>query len=126
MKYLGEFWINVILLWSSPVMTKRSMLLWFPTKDTSQSDPQQNSRLRPLDKTLPFICAQFNWIQFLVVSKTLLSYRCIVTVIVLWLYLTVSWVGVQCVIVVFPDHTNLLYDGKLAENNSFLFRFNQI
>ena len=30
----------------------------------------------------------------------LLSYRCIVTVNVLWLFLTVPWVGLQCVIVV--------------------------
>ena len=29
-------------------------------------------------------------------------------VIVLWLFLTVPWVGQQCVIVVFPDHTHLL------------------
>ena len=28
-------------------------------------------------------------------------------VIVMWLFLTVSWVGLRCVIVVFPDHTYL-------------------
>ena len=28
---------------------------------------------------------------------------------VLWLFLTVLWVGLQCVIVVFPDHTQLLF-----------------
>ena len=45
----------------------------------------------------------------------LLSYRCLVTVNVLWLFLTVQWVGLQCVIVVFPDHTHLflLYSRKL-------------
>ena len=32
----------------------------------------------------------------------------IVTINVMWLLLTVSWVGLQCVIVVFPDHTHLL------------------
>ena len=37
----------------------------------------------------------------------LLSYKCIVTINVLWLFLTVPWVGLQCVIVVFPDHTHL-------------------
>ena len=37
----------------------------------------------------------------------LLSYRCLVTVNALWLYLTVPWVGLQCVIMVFPDHTHL-------------------
>ena len=38
-----------------------------------------------------------------------LSYRCYVTIYVLWLFLTVPWVGLQCVIVVFPDHTHLLF-----------------
>ena len=28
----------------------------------------------------------------------------------LWLFLMVMWVGLQCVIVVFPDHTRLLFD----------------
>ena len=28
------------------------------------------------------------------------------TVIVLWLFLMVPWVGLQCVIVLFPDHTH--------------------
>ena len=39
----------------------------------------------------------------------LLSYRRLVTVNVLCLFLTVKWVGLQCVIVVFPDHTHLLF-----------------
>ena len=30
-------------------------------------------------------------------------------VIVVWLFLTVPWVGLQYVIVVFPDHTHLLF-----------------
>ena len=30
-----------------------------------------------------------------------------VTVSVLWLFLTVPWLDLQCVIVVFPDHTHL-------------------
>ena len=38
------------------------------------------------------------------VDLLLLSYRCIVTINVLWLFLTVLWVGLQYVIVVFPDH----------------------
>ena len=38
----------------------------------------------------------------------LLFYECFVTVYVLWLFLTVPWVGLQCEIVVFPDHTYLL------------------
>ena len=39
----------------------------------------------------------------------LLSFKCLVTVNVLWLFLTVLWVVLQCVIVVFPDHTHLLF-----------------
>ena len=30
------------------------------------------------------------------------------TVSVMWLFLTMPWVGLQCVIVVFPDHSHLL------------------
>ena len=38
----------------------------------------------------------------------LLSYRCVLTLNVLWLFRAVSWVGLLCVIVVCPDHTHLL------------------
>ena len=41
------------------------------------------------------------------VALLLLSSRCIATIHVLWLFLTVPWVGLPCVIVVFPDHTHL-------------------
>ena len=34
---------------------------------------------------------------------------CIVVVIVLVLFIMVMWVGLLCVIVVFPDHTHLLF-----------------
>ena len=44
------------------------------------------------------------------VALLLLSYRCIVTLNVLWLFFTVPWVDLQCVIVVFPDHTHLLFE----------------
>ena len=43
------------------------------------------------------------------VALLLLSYRCIVTINVLCLILTVPRVGLQCVIVIFPDHTHLLF-----------------
>ena len=43
------------------------------------------------------------------VHLLLSSYRCIVTINVLWLFLTVTWVGLQCVVVVFSDHTHLLF-----------------
>ena len=48
------------------------------------------------------------------VALPLLLYRCIVTINV-WLFLTGPWVGgLQCIIVVFPDHTRLLFN----ENHS--------
>ena len=43
------------------------------------------------------------------VALLLLSYRYIVTIDVLWLFLAVPWVGLQYVIVVFPDHTHLFF-----------------
>ena len=43
------------------------------------------------------------------VALFLLSFRCLVTVYVLWLFLTVPWVGLKYVIVVFPDHTHLVF-----------------
>ena len=33
----------------------------------------------------------------------------LVTFGVLWLFLTALWVGLQCVVVVFPDHTHLIF-----------------
>ena len=44
------------------------------------------------------------------VALLLLSFGSLVTVNVLWLFLTVPWVGLQWVIVVFPDHTHLPFD----------------
>ena len=43
------------------------------------------------------------------VALLLLSSRCLVTLSVPWLFLIVPFVGLQCVIVVFPDHTHLLF-----------------
>ena len=43
------------------------------------------------------------------VALLLLSYRRIVTMNVLWFFLTVPWVGLQYVIVFFSDHTHLLF-----------------
>ena len=43
------------------------------------------------------------------VTLLLLSNRCIVTINALWLFLRVPWAGLQCVSVVFPDHTHLLF-----------------
>ena len=43
------------------------------------------------------------------VALLLLSYGCFVAVGVLWLFLTVPWVGLQCVIALFSDHTFFFY-----------------
>ena len=43
------------------------------------------------------------------IALLLLSNRSIVSINVPSLFLTVSWACLQCVIVVFPDHTHLLF-----------------
>ena len=48
------------------------------------------------------------------VTLILLSYRCIVTVNVLWLFLAVPWVGLQCVIMVFPYHIHLIFGYRIC------------
>ena len=49
------------------------------------------------------------------VALLLLSYICIITINVQWFFLKVPWFGLQCVIVVFPDHTYLLF-GTFSQN----------
>ena len=44
------------------------------------------------------------------ITLLLLSSCCIVTVSVLWLFLTIPLDGLQCVIVVFPGRTHLLFN----------------
>ena len=53
------------------------------------------------------------------VDLLLLSFGCLVTVNVLWLFLIVPCVGLQIVIVVFPDHTPLHFssNGKSEISN---------
>ena len=46
------------------------------------------------------------------VALLLLSYRCIITKNILCLFLAVPWVGLQWVIVVFPDHIHLLFSSS--------------
>ena len=45
-----------------------------------------------------------------------LSSRCLV--IVVWLFLAVPWVCLQFIIVVFPDHTRLLFLGRIICHQS--------
>ena len=40
------------------------------------------------------------------VALLLLAYLCTVTINVLWLFITVPCFGLQCMIVVFPNHTH--------------------
>ena len=63
---------------------------------------------------LCFLCVHSSFATILkrkrkLVALLLLSYTSIVTMNVLWLFLAVPWVGLQCVIVVFSDHTHLLF-----------------
>ena len=46
------------------------------------------------------------------VALLLLSYRCLVTVNDVWLFLVVPRVGLHCVIVEFPDHTHSFFKGE--------------
>ena len=48
-----------------------------------------------------------------------LSSWCLVAVSALWLFLMVPWVGLQCVIVVFPHHTHLLFPTSSILPNHF-------
>ena len=50
------------------------------------------------------------------VALLLLSYRSFVTINVLWLFLMVPSVCLLCVILVFPDHTHLLFNKDLEES----------
>ena len=53
------------------------------------------------------VCITF--CPFELVSLLLLSFECFVTVYVLCLLLTVLWVGLQCLSVVFSDHNPFLF-----------------
>ena len=43
------------------------------------------------------------------IALLLLSFWCLVTINVLWLFFTVAWVGMHNVIVIFSDSTQLLF-----------------
>ena len=82
--------------------------------------------MRPTLGILPIVCSSSVFcyavlcvhISFAIILKKtrnllvvllLLSYRCIVTIDVLWLFLAVPWFHLQYVIEVFPYHTYLLF-----------------
>ena len=67
---------------------------------------------------LYIFCVQFSFAIILkrkrkLVALLLLSCSCFVTINALWLFLMVLLVGLQHVIVVFPDHTHLLSKPEL-------------
>ena len=76
-----------------------------------QNAPRKHSAILSTFIKLPFdimiiVLSIFEWP--LKTDFTVLSYRCIVPINVLWLFHMVPWAGLQCVIVVFPDHTHFL------------------
>ena len=73
-----------------------------------------------LDLSIPDLCTLAYFVMYYyfaiilksqrkLVALALLSYRCFVNVNVMWLFITVLWVGLQYVIQVMPDHTHLLF-----------------
>ena len=51
------------------------------------------------------LCVFSSFVIILKRKRELVALRyCLVTVNVLWVFLTVPWVGLRCVIVVFPNH----------------------
>ena len=56
----------------------------------------------------------------------LMPYRCIVTINFLWLPLMVPWVGLQCVIVVCPDHNcnAIQLNGEANCTYNYILNFN--
>ena len=75
------------------------------------------------------LCVHFSFAIILkrkrkLVALLLLSCRCIVTINVQWLFLAVQWVGLQCVIVVFPDHTHFFIVSNQIEESISIQRVN--
>ena len=58
-------------------------------------------------------CGRESWLLNALSSSILL--------IVVWLFLTVPWVCLQFLIVVFPDHTHLLFLGDREHKKTFFF-----
>ena len=44
------------------------------------------------------------------------------TINILWFFLMVPWVGLQCVIVVFPDHSHLLF-GLICQLTPYVYLY---
>ena len=46
-------------------------------------------------------------------------FHCLSTISVLWLFLTVTWVSLRCVIVVLPDHIRFLLSVNSSEFGAY-------
>ena len=71
------------------------------------------------------LCVHFSFAIILkrkrkLVALLLFSFGCIVIVNVKWLFLTIPWVGLQYVIVEFPDHTHLTIKSRLLLKDTFI------
>ena len=55
------------------------------------------------------LCVHSSFAIILKRKRKLVAYRCIVTITIMLLFLTVLWIGLQCVIVVIPGHTRLFF-----------------
>ena len=62
-------------------------------------------------------CNHLGWEKRAVAVLCLLA-LCLVTVIVLWFFLAMPWIGLQCVIVVFLAHTHLSFINPLLHNQT--------
>ena len=58
---------------------------------------------------VPFLVLQSSVQEESVSCFAFIASQSLVTVHVLWLFLTVPWVALRCVIVVFLDHTHFLF-----------------
>ena len=56
-----------------------------------------------------FISLRNRDLEMVALLLHLLPSLCLVAVSVLWLFLKLPWVGLQCVIVAFPDHTDTYF-----------------
>ena len=56
-----------------------------------------------------FLCVLSSFAIILMKKRELVALLCLPG-IVLWLFLAMPWPGLQCVIVVFPDHAHLPFE----------------
>ena len=74
--------------------------------------------MRVLSLILVLLCSIMclSFFAIILVAVLCLLALCLVTVIVLWFFLTMPWIGLQCVIVVFLEHTHLSFINPLLHS----------